>query len=154
MLRVWRLCRRRYAARACDGEGARLDGGRWNTPGIAVVYASVTVSLAAPELLVHLDAEEAPADQVAIPVDVPAELAVREIAAGDLPRNWRTTPAPLVLQQLGNNWARALETPLLSVPSAVVPRERNYILNPRHPDASRLMIGTPEPFSFDPRLWK
>lgn len=154
MLRVWRLCRRRYAAHAFDGEGARLYGGRWNTPGVAVVYTSATVSLAALEAFVHVDGEDAPADLVVIPVEIPDALAVREIAPGELPRNWRTTPAPPALQRLGNDWARALETPLLSVPSAVVPQERNYILNPTHPDVSRLKIGTPEPFSFDPRLWK
>lgn len=154
MPRVWRLCRRRYAARAFDGEGARLYGGRWNTPGVAVVYASATVSLAALEAFVHLDGEDAPADLVVIPVEIPDALAVRELTPDELPRNWRATPAPAALQQLGNKWARAIETLVLLVPSAVVPQEQNYILNPAHPDASRLKIGTPEPFSFDPRMWK
>lgn len=123
-------------------------------PGVAVVYTSATVSLAALETLVHVDAADAPADLVVIPVEIPEALGVREIATGELPRNWRATPAPPALQQLGSEWARALETPVLSVPSAVVPQERNYILNPAHPDTARLKIGSPEPFSFDLRLWK
>lgn len=89
-----------------------------------------------------------------IPVESPAALAVREIAPDELPRNWRTTPAPPALQQLGSQWARARATPVLSVPSAVVPQERSYILNPAHPDISKLLIGSPVPFSFDPRMWK
>lgn len=154
MLRAWRLCRRRYAAHAFDGEGARLYGGRWNTPGVAVVYTSATVSLAVLEAFVHVDGEDAPADLVIIPVEIPASLAVRAIAPGELPRNWRTTPAPPALPEIGDKWARALETAVLSVPSAVVPQERNYVLNPAHPDMAKLEFGRPEPFSFDPRLWK
>ena len=76
--RAWRLCRRRYAARAFDGEGARLSGGRWNLPGVAVVYTSATVSLAALEMLVHVDVGDAPADLVAIPLDIPGGVAIRE----------------------------------------------------------------------------
>jgi RES domain-containing protein len=150
--RAWRLCKRAYAARAFDGEGARLSGGRWNLPGTAVVYTSATLSLAALEMLVHVDIEDAPADLVAIPVDIPGGVAIREVHASELPADWQSFPAPSGLQELGTAWARGLATAVLSVPSAVVPQERNFVLNPAHRDFARLEIGKPDPFAFDPRL--
>jgi len=152
--RAWRLCRRRYATSAFDGEGARLSGGRWNQAGIPVVYVSATVSLAALEAFVHMDPDEAPEDLVVIPVGIPDDLALTVIGVRGLPRNWRSTPAPPSLQRIGSEWARDGKTAVLSVPSAVVPQERNYLLNPRHPEFSRIETGKPELFHLDPRLRK
>jgi RES domain-containing protein len=151
-MRVWRLCRRKHAA--FDGEGARLAGGRWNRRGIAVVYASETLSLAALEYLVHLDATLAPRDLVATAADLPDVLPVTRFEVADLPRNWRRYPAPEALAELGTEWAEARRTAVLSVPSAVVPSERNILLNPAHPDFKTLHLLSPLRFSFDPRLWK
>lgn len=150
--RAWRLCKLPHAAHAFDGEGARRSGGRWNLPGTAVVYTSATLSLAALEMLVHFDAEEAPADLVAIPVAFPERLAIREVHVDALPAGWQSFPAPPELQEMGTAWARELATAVLSVPSAIVPHERNFVLNPAHRDFARFAIGQPEPFTFDPRL--
>jgi RES domain-containing protein len=154
MLRVWRLCKRKHVRRAFDGTGARLFGGRWNHPGVAVVYTASSVSLAALELFVHVDPQDAPDDLVAIPADIPDDVGRREIRVASLPRNWRRTPAPAALPQLGSRWAVGLKTAVLAVPSALVPRERNYLLNPAHADFRRIRIGRPERFAFDPRMWK
>jgi RES domain-containing protein len=89
-----------------------------------------------------------------IPVEIPSGVSVREVGETDLPRSWRTTPAPPALQELGTRWASAGLTAVLSVPSVVVPRERNYVLNPAHPDFRLIRPGSPEPFVFDPRVWK
>ena len=151
-MRVWRLTRRIHSA--FDGEGSRLFGGRWSPPGIAVVYTSATASLAALEYFVHLDAAQAPEDLVLIPVEVPDDLAVQVVAAPQLPSDWRQYPAPESLAQLGAAWASTLATALLQVPSVIVPREPNYLLNPSHPGFARLRIGSLEDFSLDPRLWK
>lgn len=137
---------------ALDGEGARVSGGRWNSVGIPVVYTSATVSLAALELLVHLDPEDAPDDLVVIGLDIPDDVRMEEIQHDDLPRNWRETPAPRVLQALGDGWARRGETAVLSMPSVVVPGERNFALNPTHPDFPRIKSGKPTSFRFDSRL--
>jgi RES domain-containing protein len=145
--RAWRLCKQRYAARAFDGEGARFAGGRWNPPGIAVVYTSATLSLAALEMLVHADV-----GLVASRVDIPDGVRVRTVEIDGLAPDWRLYPPPPALQELGAAWAQALETAVLSVPSVVVPAERNYVLNPAHADFGRLRVGKAEPFSFDPRL--
>jgi RES domain-containing protein len=149
-MRVWRLCRRKHAA--FDGEGARLAGGRWNRRGTAVVYASETLSLAALESLVHLDFALAPDDLVAVAADIPDALPMTRLEVADLPRNWRRYPAPEALADLGTDWAGARRTAVLSVPSALVPRERNILLNPTHPEFRRVRLLPPERFSFDPRL--
>jgi RES domain-containing protein len=151
---AWRITRRRHAGRAFDGEGARLHGGRWNPPGVAVVYTSATFSLAALEYFVQLDPDAAPDDLVAVAAELPPGLAVRALDPADLPTGWRSYPALEALQELGAAWVRAGETPILSVPSAVIPRERNLLLNPTHPQLAALRVLPPEPFSFDPRMWK
>ncbi len=151
--KIWRITSGTYADRAFDGEGARRFGGRWNHPGTAIVYASEHLSLAALELLVQLDPDTAPADWWAVSGILPAGLGVSELEITDLPANWRAYPAPESLQDIGSEWARQAETAVLSVPSAVIPRERNLLLNPAHPAARRFRVGPPERFVFDPRLW-
>jgi RES domain-containing protein len=151
-VRVWRICSRRH--QRFDGEGARRYGGRWNHAGSLVVYASGSLSLAALELFVHVDIDTAPADLVAIPVDVPDALSVETIKIASLPKDWRRYPAPEALKNIGTAWAAKASTAILAVPSALIPEERNYLLNPKHRDFKRLRIHKPIPFRFDPRMWK
>jgi RES domain-containing protein len=149
-VKAWRICKRRHAA--FDGEGARLFGGRWNLPGTAVVYVSESLSLAALEMLVHCDPALLPADLSAIEVEIPGSVSIERVEADRLPRTWRRTPAPESLARLGTDWARSLSSPVLSVPSVLVPRERNLLLNPAHPGFRAIRIGKAEPFSLDARL--
>jgi RES domain-containing protein len=149
---VYRLCVRRVARRPLDGEGARLWGGRWNHPGTPMVYASSALSLAALELLVHVDPDLAPADLVALSISVPDAISTRVIAQKALPRNWRRTPAPRRLQDIGTRWAESQRSAVFVVPSAVIPSEHNYLLNPLHPDFRRIKIVRVTDFRFDRRL--
>ena len=149
-LRVWRLCKR--ANSAFDGEGSRLVGGRWNRRGTRMVYTSASLSLAALEILVHCDPSLLPADLVAIPADIPVSLVIEPVDEGRLPSDWGRMPPPDALADLGSGWLDAARSPVLSVPSAVVPSERNYLLNPGHPEFTKISRGAPEPFSLDPRL--
>lgn len=149
---VWRLVRTPRAGSAFDGEGARVHGGRWNHPGVPAVYTAATLSLAALEILVHLEIDDAPDGWLAIPAELPEGLSVDALRADDLPAGWRSYPAPEELRDLGTRWLRSQRSSVLEVPSAVVPRECIYLLNPRHPDLEAIDIGAPEPFSFDPRL--
>src|SRR3972149_4085147 len=71
-----------------------------------------------------------------------------------LPPDWRAYPAPRACAELGTRWIAARSTAMLAVPSAVVPSEPDYLLNPLHADFRRIRVGRPQPFSFDPRLWK
>lgn len=121
---------------------------------MAVVYCAATLSLAALELFVHLDAPEAPVDLVTLRAEIPFEVSIEELEPATLPADWRAYPAPDSLKDLGTAWARSGRTAVLSVPSVVVPQERNFLLNPSHPEFGRILLREPEPFSFDPRMWK
>jgi RES domain-containing protein len=118
------------------------------------VFASATLSLAALERFVHIDPDLAPESLVAIAVDVGPDVAVESVLIADLPGDWRTYPAPPALAAVGERWVRASRTAVLSVPSVVIPHERNFILNPRHPAFPGLTVRSAEPFSFDPRMWE
>lgn len=118
------------------------------------MYTSATLSLAALEYFVHLDARQAPEDLVAVPADIPDEVSRARVGASELPRNWRRYPAPDALADLGARWAEEGRTAVLVVPSVVVPAESNYLLNPRHPEFASIRARPPERFSFDPRMWK
>ena len=97
-------------------------------------------SLAVLEVLVHVSAEEdLPADLVAISADLPDDLAIEHIRIEELPPDWRRTPPPPVLAERGSAWLTAARTAVLAVPSAVIPAEANYILNPLHPDFRRVV---------------
>ena len=151
MLRGWRIIKSARASEAFDGEGARLHGGRWNSPGTPVVYTAQSESLAALELLVHLHAGQLLLSYSSIPVDF-EDTAVEAVEPARVSPDWRGGAAPVALRLFGDQWAAEQRSVVLQVRSAVVPREAIYILNPRHPRFSRLTLGDPTPFEFDPRL--
>jgi RES domain-containing protein len=145
---LWRIVKKKYAATAFDGEGARLFGGRWNSRGTRVVYVSSTRSLAALETLVHLN------PPVLFEFGPNAiELDHRLIKkAPTLPLDWKEEPPGPSSQKIGDLWVTEARSVALELPSAIVPGESNYLLNPAHPDFKACVIRAPEPFSFDPRL--
>lgn len=153
-MRVWRICARRHAARAFSGGGARDVGGRWNHHGVALVYSAGTLSLCALELFVNLDPEDAPDDLVAIAADVPDRLDMLQVREAELPADWRRYPAPAALQDIGSAWIATGATAVLVVPSAIIPQEVNYLLNPAHRDFAQVRIERPQAFHFDPRMWR
>ena len=117
------------------------------------VYTAAHLSLGVLEVLVHVPAEEdLPTDLVAIAADVPDDLGVEHITVDELPRDWQRTPAPAVLAERGSAWLAAASTAVLAVPSAVIPAEINYILNPAHRDFQRIVVHRAERFALDPRL--
>ena len=154
MIRVWRLCQAAHQATAFSGEGARRYGGRWHHKGQAAIYTAATQSLAALEILVHVDTDLAPNDFVAFAVEIPDVIVIDKISSTDLPANWREEYPPACCQLLGGNWLNHGKAAVLSVPSAVIPDENNFILNPLHPDFEKLNIQQAVAFSFDRRLWR
>jgi RES domain-containing protein len=148
---AWRIVKASRAATAFDGEGARLYGGRWNSARHALVYTAENVSLAALELLVHLQESSLLASYSLLSARFPASL-VRKIERSALPAKWNAYPAPLRLRELGDAWIASGKSAVLEVPSAVVPAEKNYLLNPAHPDFRKIALGAPTRFAFDPRL--
>lgn len=151
MLTVWRVVTERFADTAFSGEGARLYGGRWNAKGTAMVYTAQTQSLALLEMLVQ-DALLR-ARYVMIPAHIPDKI-VAQIDSATLPSDWRDISARSELQQLGSAWALSKTSAVLAVPSAVVPAETNYLLNPTHKDFSSIMIGAHEEWLTDTRLMR
>jgi RES domain-containing protein len=149
-MRVWRVARRAYAA--LDGEGARRAGGRWNSPGLPAVYTSSALSLCVLELLVHTDPDLVPQDLRAFEIDCPASLPVDILDVATLPSNWRQIPSHPACRALGDAWLKRANHALLAVPSAVVPEELNYLINPAHPGAVHIKVVRSRAFSFDPRL--
>ncbi len=150
-LSAWRIVQERHAAEAFSGEGARLYGGRWNSPGIPMIYRAQSRALAALEMLVHLDSPRLLRSFLLFEVtfdDAP----VAAINPADLPANWRDEPVPPSTQAIGNAWVANAATPILRVPSVLIPQESNFLLNPRHPQMSKVQFRKPERFAFDPRL--
>lgn len=152
-LTAWRITKRKHVKSAFDGAGARKYGGRWNSAGLAVVYTAESQSLAVLEMLVHLDGPELLNEYVLIPVGMEERL-VQSIATAELPKQWRTYPAPKQLREIGDQWLRAGASVALQVPSALLPAESNFLLNPNHSDFGKLAVGEPTPFQFDSRLAK
>jgi RES domain-containing protein len=148
---AWRICQRTHARRPLDGEGPFRFGGRWNSPGTRVVYLSSSRALAALDILVHVEDghDLLAARYVAIPVSFSERLVERP---SRLPAHWSDDPPPRTAARLGDGWAIERRSALLGVPSAVVPGEDNYLLNPLHPDAARVSVGRAVSFAFDPRL--
>jgi RES domain-containing protein len=130
--------------------GASLYGGRWNHKGTQVIYTAESYALCALEVLVNED--ELANDYVSISIEIPDDLAITSLSVADLPPGWDSNPSPDATAEIGTDWAKRLSTAVLSVPSAVIPRERNYMLNPAHPDFARIRFASPEPFYFDDRL--
>ena len=151
-MRVWRICRKAHAADPLDGRGGLYAPGRWHPRGIRIVYASATLSLAALELLVHLDRDLLPSDLVQIEIDLPDDLPMEQIKAGRLPSGWRRYPAPAKLQRIGAAFIARGKTAVLRVPSAVIPEESNYLLNPAHDGIKRIKVIGRRRFVLDPRL--
>jgi len=150
-VRVWRLCKAKWTSTAFDGEGARRVSGRWHVAGTPVVYTASSRSLAVLEMLVNMDPHQASADWVLIPADIPGR-GLRHLGEDALPTDWDSIPALDATRSLGTCWVRDTESLALAVPSVVLPKENNVLLNPRHPDFVQVSFGTPEPFTFDPRL--
>jgi len=141
---VWRLSRRIHAN--LSGEGARLVGGRWNSPGRPMVYCAQDASLAMLEVRVHLDLpfELLPSDYVYSAIDT-GDLAIEESALAETGRDSR---------KIGDDWLRDCRTALLRVPSAIVPLGYNILINPLHAKAREIAISAEYPCVFDPRLWR
>src|SRR6266568_1877247 len=146
-MRFWRICRRQYAAKAATGEGARLYGGRWNSRGVRVVYASTSLALAAVETFVNLDPNLVPTDLVSIEGEIPDTLTTRKLDPTVPPAGWYESRDES-LRRFGDDWVRAGESPVLLAPSAAVRGEWNVLLNPAHTDFSRIRFRSPERFAF------
>ncbi|MGH9621064.1 MAG: RES family NAD+ phosphorylase [Bryobacteraceae bacterium] len=147
MIITSRLCRPTYSK--LDGVGGLYRAGRWHEQGNRVVYVSASEALAALEVLVHLSSVTQFPEYVCVKAAIPEDL-VFDIG-NDLPRDWKTTRSAEA-QALGTRWLHERRSAVLRVPSAVIPRESNYLINPEHADFRKISVQAPLPFEFDLRL--
>ena len=147
------MLRAKYARRPFDGEGAYRYGGRWSSPGTRLAYASEHQSLAMLEYFVHVDPEDPPDDLVLASADMPDRISRKRVPAGELPSNWRETPAPPLLAQIGDEFVAKAASCLLVVPSALAGSENNWLINPQHPDFKQIVLRPVEPLRYDARMF-
>ncbi len=145
---VYRITKAIYADRLVASGGAA----RWNSRGQYVIYTAASRALACLENVVHRSGEGFIDLFRVMVIDIPDDLPIERIAREALVSDWVDFQQYDSCQQLGNNWLRRGQAPVLCVPSATITNELNYLLNPAHPQSSQIkLIGT-EPFTFDFRI--
>lgn len=115
-----------------------------------MIYTAESRSLALLEMLVQ--DEPLRAHYMLIPAHLPAKVSMETLDTTVLPKDWRTHAGREVLQTLGGEWLRQSRSCVLAVPSAVMPAERNFLINPLHPDFKHIALGEPETLNTDMRL--
>jgi RES domain-containing protein len=148
----WRIVPTANAETAFDGEGARLWGGRWNSMGVPMVYASEHQSLAVLEVRVHIDktSMSKPYSLMAFEFD---DALMAKLPAGALPKDWRREPVPPSVQKVGDDWVKLGKSAILAVPSVILPDEFNLLINPKHPEFAKVSIKPATSLSLDLRMF-
>ncbi len=134
---VYRICRSKYPNN--DGEGSRTFGGRWNDKRTPIIDCGATTSLCALEVLAN--SQGLPAKTVVIAANIPDGLPTLTHASANLPADWNARVAPNSRKDIGTKWTRSKSSLVLSVPSAIVPEERNYLLDPLHADFPKIKFN-------------
>jgi RES domain-containing protein len=132
--------------------GASLVGGRWNSPGLGVIYASRSYAGSMLECLAHAGIGRVPRTHVAVEIAIAAVVTVERHDESGLPVGWDHADLR-VARAFGDAWIRERRTAVLVVPSVVARREGNVLLNPQHPDFKKIVAGGPEPVVWDARLF-
>jgi RES domain-containing protein len=153
---AWRMAKHtaKYRADDLSGGGAKEVGGRWNSKGRAVLYAGSSIALSTLETLVHTTDRVNVRNMFLVRLDIPlAVWKLREVVdATSLPPTWVAEPAGSTTIELGDAWIDAVSSPLLFVPSVVVPEEHNILINPAHPASQKITAIVVRQFLYDPRL--
>ncbi len=136
-----------------DGNGAALIGGRWNSPGKPVIYGSLSYSCAMLEVLAHANIGRIPASHRFVVVDVPDTISVESLDEFNLPSGWDSESSAKA-RVIGDRWLREARSALLIVPSVIARLDRNALVNPLHPDATRLIVSEPQKVKWDKRLFE
>lgn len=148
---VWRICAATYSELMFNGEGGLYAKGRWHPKGLPIVYASDSRALAALEILANTLGSSSLQDRLWVIASAEIPSALIKIPAR-YPSDWRSNPSPESTRTFGKDWLSSADAPVLRVPSAVILGEFNYLLNPRHPDFTRITLRPPQPFAFDARF--
>jgi RES domain-containing protein len=136
-----------------DSTGARLHGGRWNSPGRGLIYAAETYAGAILEVLAHANIGKVPRTHAAIEIEIQQDLRVERLPAAELPQ-WRDADL-MASRAFGDRWLAEARSAVLMVPSLVTQgRERNVLLNPAHEDFGKITYSAQEPVIWDARLFR
>jgi RES domain-containing protein len=147
---VYRLAKTAFA-HDLSGTGAEIYGGRWNSKGLALLYTAQSQALAYTELAIRLPLSIAPRDYSMVTIQIPNDVSILQLTAKNLPKDWRANPHPESTRKIGDGFVKEGEYLVLQVPSAIVPGESNFLVNPRHPQARQLKVRQVELFEFDSR---
>lgn len=143
-----------YQADDLTGAGAKHTGGRWNTKGNALVYASSSRALACLETIVHLGGGSLPLNRYLVRIDIPDDVWKKSTVL-DLPTapvGWDALPEGMVSLNFGDSWLASQASAILLVPSIVVPEEQNILINPAHPDTAAIKATKIRKWLYDARL--
>lgn len=153
MQSIYRLTKARYADDAFSGDGSMRFDGRWHRRGVRIAYASDAPASALLEVIAHTEASSRlQHDYVLFEVRLDTDEHLLTVGPDLLPDDWRAVPWPASTQEIGTFWYEEQASVVLDVPSAVVPHQRNFLLNVVHPRFDELEVRGPEPFEIDPRL--
>lgn len=159
MVALWRIATDTptYTADDLTGAGAKHTGGRWNRPGVALLYTAASPALACLETVVHIGAGLLPLNRYLVRIDVPDEVFDRRMRFEDLapaPKRvgWDAEPAGWVSLELGSQWVASMAAAILEVPSVIVPEDSNFLINPAHPDTAGITATKLRRFEYDRRL--
>lgn len=147
---VYRIGKSKYA-KDLTGEGARLNGGRWNHKFTTCIYTSESRALALLEYTVNVNIDDIPRALSITTFEIPG-IGVLELKEADLPGNWKEVPAPSSTKDFGSSLLKTAAYPIIKIPSCVIPNEFNYLLNPVHVDSKDFKILDISDFVFDVRL--
>jgi RES domain-containing protein len=148
---VYRLSKGKYRS-DLSGKGAELYGGRWNSKGVAMVYTSQSRALAFAEIAIHIPVGIVPKDYFLISIKIPDTASILKLAHSGIPADWRSNPHSNSTQKIGDQFIAESKYLILQVPSAVVPGDFNFLINPTHSEAKDITIDNVEPFEFDSRF--
>ena len=149
-MRVFRIADGRHPL--WDGTGAALVGGRWNSPGQPLIYASLSYACAMLETLAHAGIGRIPTTHRFVIGDLPDNVDCERHAAGALPSGWDREGSQAA-RRFGDQWIAEHRSVVLLVPSVVAKLEWNALINPLHPDFSQFAVSPPEAVIWDRRLF-
>jgi RES domain-containing protein len=148
--RAFRIADRRFSI--FDGTGAFLKGGRWNSPGRRVIYASETYPGAVLEVLAHTRIGKVPRTHEWIEIAIPPSTSIEHVSPENL-KGWNASDS-VIARQFGDEWLRQQRALILIVPSLPASGlARNVLINQDHPEFTQLKASAPQSVVWDSRLF-
>jgi RES domain-containing protein len=150
---LWRIAAetREYRADDLSGGGAAKNPGRWNDEKEPIIYCAPTIAISVLETAAYVDDSGLPLNRYLVEIDVPASVWAQreEVKVASLPPAWAAIPAGRASVGFGSRWLSSLRSPVLMVPSVIVPEEWASLINPQHHEASKITAGVVRLFEYN-----